>query len=184
MKKRQAISLLLVSAILGGVIGVTGLFNFQAAGLVLAGTAATALSARQPWRSRAFWRVVINASLAWGALGAVVGIIMMLRNMNDPNTIGPGMSWGLLSIAYGCMIAIVAAVLQNSLCDEKEEAPRPFELWPLCIVGGVLLIVMSFYIVAHSWGPSALPRVPEDLQFQRPIHLPPPEFIPPDSDEE
>jgi chemotaxis protein MotA len=52
---------------------------------------------------------------AFGMIGTLIGLIIMLGNMNDPSAIGPGMAVALITTLYG-------AVLANALflpCSEK-----------------------------------------------------------------
>ena len=46
---------------------------------------------------------------AWGMIGTLVGLVIMLGNMSDPNAIGPGMAVALLTTLYG-------AVISNMIC--------------------------------------------------------------------
>jgi len=46
---------------------------------------------------------------AFGMIGTLVGVIMMLTNMSDPDSIGPGMAVAMITTLYG-------AVLANLLC--------------------------------------------------------------------
>lgn len=42
---------------------------------------------------------------AMGMIGTVIGLIMMLQNMNDPSTIGPSMAVALITTFYGAIMA-------------------------------------------------------------------------------
>src|SRR5438105_3682813 len=42
---------------------------------------------------------------AFGMIGTLVGLIIMLGNMDDPAAIGPGMAVALLTTLYGAMIS-------------------------------------------------------------------------------
>ncbi|MFZ7104601.1 MAG: flagellar motor protein [Peptococcaceae bacterium] len=42
---------------------------------------------------------------AFGMLGTLIGLIMMLRNLEDPSTIGPGMAVALITTFYGSLFA-------------------------------------------------------------------------------
>ncbi|MEN6493509.1 MAG: MotA/TolQ/ExbB proton channel family protein [Thermoguttaceae bacterium] len=42
---------------------------------------------------------------AFGMIGTLVGLIMMLTNMADPNSIGPGMAVAMITTLYGAVIA-------------------------------------------------------------------------------
>lgn len=47
---------------------------------------------------------------AWGMIGTLIGLILMLKDMNDPSTIGPKMAVALVTTLYGSLIA-------NWLCN-------------------------------------------------------------------
>lgn len=42
---------------------------------------------------------------AFGMIGTLIGLVLMLQNMEDPSTIGPSMSVALLTTFYGALIA-------------------------------------------------------------------------------
>lgn len=42
---------------------------------------------------------------AFGMIGTLVGLVLMLQNMEDPSTIGPSMSVALLTTFYGALMA-------------------------------------------------------------------------------
>jgi len=47
---------------------------------------------------------------AFGMIGTLVGLIIMLGNMSDPNAIGPGMAVALLTTLYGAIVANLVAI--------------------------------------------------------------------------
>ena len=42
---------------------------------------------------------------AWGMIGTMIGLIIMLKNLDDPSTIGPSMAVSLITTFYGCVLA-------------------------------------------------------------------------------
>ncbi|WP_100405133.1 flagellar motor protein MotP [Bacillus solitudinis] len=42
---------------------------------------------------------------AWGMIGTLVGLVLMLQNLNDPSTLGPNMAVALLTTLYGSVMA-------------------------------------------------------------------------------
>lgn len=53
---------------------------------------------------------------AFGMIGTLVGLVIMLQAMDDPSKIGPGMAIALLTTLYGSMIAnLVALPLSDKL---------------------------------------------------------------------
>jgi len=46
-----------------------------------------------------------NAAPAFGMIGTLIGLVIMLKNMDDPAAIGPGMAIALLTTMYGAILA-------------------------------------------------------------------------------
>lgn len=60
---------------------------------------------------------------AWGMIGTLVGLILMLQNLDDPKSIGPAMALALITTLYGAVLANLvfipmAGKLENQI--EKE----------------------------------------------------------------
>lgn len=56
------------------------------------------------------WEKWAELGPAWGMIGTLIGLILMLNNMDDPGSIGPSMSVALVTTLYGSLIA-------NWLCN-------------------------------------------------------------------
>ena len=52
-----------------------------------------------------FWEDVASMGPAWGMIGTLIGLILMLKNMNDPSSIGPSMAVALITTLYGSLLA-------------------------------------------------------------------------------
>lgn len=52
-----------------------------------------------------FWETMASMGPAWGMIGTLIGLINMLKNMDDAASIGPNMSVALITTLYGSMIA-------------------------------------------------------------------------------
>jgi len=52
-----------------------------------------------------FWEDVGTMGPAWGMIGTLIGLILMLQNMNDPSSIGPAMAVALITTLYGSLLA-------------------------------------------------------------------------------
>jgi chemotaxis protein MotA len=57
-----------------------------------------------------FWEKWAELGPAWGMIGTLVGLVIMLYNMDDASAIGPAMATALLTTLYGSLIA-------NWLCN-------------------------------------------------------------------
>ena len=52
-----------------------------------------------------FWENVGTMGPAWGMIGTLIGLILMLQNMSDPSSIGPSMAVALITTLYGSLLA-------------------------------------------------------------------------------
>lgn len=52
-----------------------------------------------------FWDCWGALGPAWGMIGTLIGLIAMLNDMSDPNSIGPSMAVALITTLYGSLLA-------------------------------------------------------------------------------
>lgn len=52
-----------------------------------------------------FWENVAAMGPAWGMIGTLVGLINMLKKLDDPSAIGPAMAVALVTTFYGSILA-------------------------------------------------------------------------------
>ncbi len=78
-----------------------------------------------------------NSAPAFGMLGTVLGMIVMLNNLNDPSNIGPGISTGLIGTLYGVasanlfFIPLAKKIKYNAALTQRRE---------IIILEGLLLL--------------------------------------------
>ncbi|MBU8905215.1 flagellar motor protein MotP [Desertibacillus haloalkaliphilus] len=58
---------------------------------------------------------------AWGMIGTLIGLVLMLQNLNDPSTLGPNMALALLTTLYGTVIANLVFLPMASKLENKTE---------------------------------------------------------------
>lgn len=56
-------------------------------------------------KTMGFWDQIGTMGPAWGMIGTLIGLVNMLKNMDDPGSIGPNMAVALLTTLYGSLIA-------------------------------------------------------------------------------
>jgi chemotaxis protein MotA len=56
-------------------------------------------------RGRDMFKQMGKYAPAFGMMGTLIGLIQMLRNVNDPSSIGPGMAVALITTFYGTLVA-------------------------------------------------------------------------------
>ncbi len=74
---------------------------------------------------------------AWGMIGTLMGLVNLLKNMDDPSSVGPAMSLALITTFYGSIMAnFVCTPIANKLAANSGEEIRMREM----IMEGVLSI--------------------------------------------
>lgn len=56
-------------------------------------------------KNMSFWENLASMGPAWGMIGTLVGLINMLKKMDDPSAIGPSMAVALITTLYGSLLA-------------------------------------------------------------------------------
>ncbi len=73
---------------------------------------------------------------AFGMMGTLVGLVIMLKNMEDPSKIGAGMAVALLTTLYGAVIANVFCLpLSDKLTAKHDEEMHALEIARAGILG-------------------------------------------------
>lgn len=68
-----------------------------------------------------FWNNMAAMGPAWGMIGTLVGLVNMLKNLQDASSIGPNMAVALLTTLYGSMIANwIATPIANKLSSNND----------------------------------------------------------------
>ncbi|MFP3154087.1 motility protein A [Lachnospiraceae bacterium ZAX-1] len=52
-----------------------------------------------------FWEKWGELGPAWGMIGTLIGLVNMLQNMSDPDSLGPNMAVALITTLYGSLLA-------------------------------------------------------------------------------
>ncbi|MBF0287343.1 MAG: MotA/TolQ/ExbB proton channel family protein [SAR324 cluster bacterium] len=74
---------------------------------------------------------------AWGMLGTLVGLVILLQNLDDPSAIGPAMAVALITTLYGSLFAnTIFAPTANKMTVTKDDEKLLMEM----IRDGVLYI--------------------------------------------
>jgi len=69
------------------------------------------------------WRLARNSSLVAGTVAMIAGLITMMKNIDDPAAIGPGMALALLGTMYAIVLGYgVCLPLQAGLKERAGEA--------------------------------------------------------------
>lgn len=74
---------------------------------------------------------------AFGMIGTLVGLVIMLKNMDDPASIGPAMAVALLTTLYG---AVVANLVALPMADKLGLRSREEVLLKMIVIKGVMAI--------------------------------------------
>ena len=74
---------------------------------------------------------------AFGMIGTLIGLVIMLQNMSDPEKIGPAMAVALLTTLYGALIANLVAL---PMADKLGLRSREELLLKMIVIKGVMAI--------------------------------------------
>ncbi len=74
---------------------------------------------------------------AFGMIGTLIGLVILLKNMSDPSTIGPAMAIALLTTLYG---ALVANVIALPLAEKLGRRSKEEMLLKTIVIKGVMAI--------------------------------------------
>src|SRR5699024_5215496 len=58
---------------------------------------------------------------AWGMIGTLTGLILMLNNLTDPASLGPNMAVALITTLYGTVLANLVFLPMASKLENKTE---------------------------------------------------------------
>jgi len=74
---------------------------------------------------------------AFGMIGTLIGLVIMLQNMSDPDSIGPAMAVALLTTFYGALLANLVAL---PLADKLGLRSREEMMLRMIVIKGVMAI--------------------------------------------
>ncbi|MGY0694767.1 flagellar motor protein MotP [Virgibacillus sp. FSP13] len=80
----------------------------------------TAMEERH-YKGRAIIEKAGEYAPAWGMIGTLVGLVLMLNNLQDPATLGPSMAVALLTTLYGTILANLVFIPMASKLEGKTE---------------------------------------------------------------
>ncbi|MBN2562771.1 MAG: MotA/TolQ/ExbB proton channel family protein [Phycisphaerae bacterium] len=108
-----------------------------------------------------FFQLGAAFALASGFLATVIGLVIMLRCMDDVSRIGPGMAIALLSQLYGVFIAVVCIALAAHIARRHSGrksagslAHRSAGIAGITTIAGTLTAMITFGILMLSLAPN------------------------------
>ncbi len=73
-------------------------------------------------RGRALFEKAGELTPAWGMIGTLIGLVLMLRNLSDPSSLGPAMAVAMITTFYGSVMAnFIFIPIANKLAQNTEE---------------------------------------------------------------
>ncbi len=93
-----------------------------------------------------FFRLAAGLALSAGFLGAVVGFVKMLANMDDPSKVGAGMAVCLLTQMYGVVLAIGCCVASIIVARRSHTSQTAMTVASNALYAASGLAVMGFVV--------------------------------------
>jgi chemotaxis protein MotA len=79
--------------------------------------------------ARDFFGYAQELAPGMGMIGTLLGLVLMMGNMSDPRSIGPGMAVALLTTLYGAVLAnVIIGPLVQKIAGHGKRARRSYEL--------------------------------------------------------
>lgn len=73
-------------------------------------------------RGRAMFDKAGELAPAWGMIGTLIGLVLMLRNLSNPSSLGPSMAVAMITTFYGSVLAnFIFIPMANKLAQNTEE---------------------------------------------------------------
>lgn len=73
-------------------------------------------------RGQSLYRTMASLFPAWGMIGTLIGLVILLQNLNDPSSIGPAMAVAIITTFYGSVLAnLVCTPIANKLAIKSKE---------------------------------------------------------------
>lgn len=88
-------------------------------------------------KNMTFWDNVASMGPAWGMIGTLIGLINMLKKLDDPSSIGPSMATALVTTFYGSVLANWLATPTSNKLKVNHEAEYRVKI---VIIEGLLSI--------------------------------------------
>ena len=85
----------------------------------------------------AFWENLASMGPAWGMIGTLVGLILMLKDLQDISSVGPNMAVALITTFYGSLLANWICLPMAAKLKEKSSAESMIKV---IVVEGLLSI--------------------------------------------
>lgn len=147
------------------VLGITaaGLWMCYGPGAIVSSFRKTLLTKHTPSQTDLRQAVTILSSayqLVWaaGLSGTLLGLVIMLSNMDDPAALGPGMAVALLATMYGLIFAeFIIGPIRNMLNSQitttthaDQAAPSTMRSMLPFGVAIIMMVVLIFFVLAVS----------------------------------
>lgn len=88
-------------------------------------------------KGQGLFKTMASLFPAWGMIGTLIGLINMLKTLNDPSSVGPSMAVALITTFYGSVLAnFVCTPIANKLALKSKEEIQLKEM----IIEGILSI--------------------------------------------
>lgn len=99
-----------------------------------------------------FFQLWAALALACGFIGTVIGLVVMLANLDDPGKLGPGMAVALLSQLYGVCIAVVCIVSAVVILRRHPDSDATQRLNRQAVAGAGISVVAGTMATLIAFG--------------------------------
>ena len=112
------------------------------------------LQADQAHQAAAVFERLSSLATGTGMLGPLLGLVMMLQNLDDPSHIGPAMAVALLTLFYSLILSELVFRSAAADCLARSLPARPTRDRPLTLPGRKLLgglVMLGVLLLGSMW---------------------------------
>lgn len=91
-------------------------------------------------QSQGIFETLAGQFPSWGMIGTLVGLVLLLKSLDDPSTIGPSMAVAILTTLYG---SIAANFFCNPIAKKLEQRSTEESIRRELIVEGVIALAQN-----------------------------------------
>lgn len=91
-------------------------------------------------QSQGIFETLASQFPSWGMIGTLVGLVLLLKSLDDPSTIGPSMAVAILTTLYG---SVFANFICNPIAKKLEQRSSEESIRRELIVEGVIALAQN-----------------------------------------